>query len=68
MNKQIHEQNRDSEKTDLTNYSQGQRTTLKPHQDYWEVTSLGKGRKKKNSTLAHDMPVILTLLIETGRL
>ena len=46
MNKQIHEQNRNSEKTDLTNYSQGQRKTLKTHQDYWDVTSSEKGERK----------------------
>lgn len=39
------------EKTDLTNYSQGQRPTLTASQDYWELevgglTSSGKERKK----------------------
>lgn len=48
MNKQIHEQNRNSEKTNLTNYSQRQKkNALKTHQNYWDVTSSGKGRKKK---------------------
>ena len=49
MNKQIHEQNRNSEKTDLTNYSQRQekKKALKTHQNYWDVTSSGKKRKKK---------------------